>query len=147
MLINLKPRDERDASAPRDHPPAAAEARPTSTGITLYLQPVQDLTIEDRVSRTQYQFTLEDRRTPTSSAEWAPRLVERLRAAAAAARRRQRPAGRRVCRPYVDIDRDTAARLGVTPQTIDDALYNAFGQRHDLDHLHADRTSTAWCSR
>ena len=67
--------------------------RDASQGITLYMQPVQDLTIEDRVSRTQYQFTLENAESATSSRAWVPRLVERLRAAAAARRRRERPAG------------------------------------------------------
>jgi multidrug efflux pump len=96
-------------------------------GITLYLQPVQDLTVEDRVSRTQYQYSLEDPNV-TELNTWAPRMVERLRA---------RPELRDVASDQQDqgietsvrIDRSTASRLGITPQMIDDALYNAFGQR------------------
>jgi multidrug efflux pump len=96
-------------------------------GIALYMQPVQDLTIEDRVSRTQFQFTLES----TNAEElkrWTRTLVERLR---------QLPQLADVAsdlqdqglQAYVTIDRDTAGRLGVTPAAIDNALYNAFGQR------------------
>jgi multidrug efflux pump len=96
-------------------------------GITLYLQPVQDLTVEDRVSRTQYQYSLENP-SATLLGTWAPRLVERLRG-----RRElsdvasdQQDQG---LETSVRIDRSTASRLGITPQMIDDALYNAFGQR------------------
>ena len=91
------------------------------------MQPVQDLTVEDRVSRTQYQYSLEDADGRELSA-WAPQLVDALRARAGAARREQRPAGpgarhRAGHRPR------TASRLGVSPQTIDNTLYDAFGQR------------------
>ena len=97
------------------------------SGITLYLQPVQDLTVEDRVSRTQYQYSLENPSVDELNT-WAPRLVERLRAL---------PELRDVASDQQDqgletsirIDRSTASRLGITPQMIDDALYNAFGQR------------------
>ena len=89
------------------------------------MQPVQDLQIENRVSRTQYQYTLEDA-DEAEFAEWAPRLVE-LRAqpelATSPATSRRRPASSLV------IDRDKASRLGVLPQAIDDTLYDAFGQR------------------
>ena len=126
ILITLKPLDERRAGA-RDVIERLRPRLAQVPGITLYLQPVQDLTVEDRVSRTQYQYSLE---TP-SLAElntWAPRLVERLRG---------RPELRDVASDQQDqgletsvrIDRNTAARLGITPQMIDDALYNAFGQR------------------
>ena len=92
------------------------------------MQPVQDLTVEDRVSRTQYQYSLED---PDAAelAAWAPRFVEKLQPAAGAARRRERPAERGASRRRSIIDRATASRLGITPQAIDDALYDAFGQR------------------
>ena len=126
ILITLKPLDERRVGA-RDVIERLRPRLAQVPGITLYLQPVQDLTVEDRVSRTQYQYSLE---TP-SLAElntWAPRLVERLRG---------RPELRDVASDQQDqgletsvrIDRNTAARLGITPQMIDDALYNAFGQR------------------
>jgi multidrug efflux pump len=96
-------------------------------GISLYMQPVQDLTIDDRVSRTQYQMTLDDANAANLST-WVPRLVERLR---------QLPQLKDVAsdlqdqglQAYVEIDRATASRLGVTPAAIDNALYNAFGQR------------------
>jgi multidrug efflux pump len=126
MLITLKPLDERGVSA-RDVIERLRPRLAEVPGITLYLQAVQDLTVEDRVSRTQYQYSLES----PSVAElntWAPRMVERLRAL---------PGLRDVASDQQDqgletsvrIDRDTAARLGITPQMIDDALYNAFGQR------------------
>jgi multidrug efflux pump len=96
-------------------------------GITLYLQAVQDLTIETRVARTQYQFTLED---PAAAvlAEWTPKLLSRLQ---------QLPQLREVASDLQDqglqasihIDRDSAARLGITPAQIDNALYSAYGQR------------------
>ncbi|MEK7877836.1 MAG: efflux RND transporter permease subunit, partial [Pseudomonadota bacterium] len=96
-------------------------------GITLYMQPVQDLTIEDRVSRTQYQFSVEDA-NPAELSAWVPRLVERLRELpqlADVASDLQEEG----LQAYVDIDRATASRVGVTPGAIDNALYNAFGQR------------------
>jgi multidrug efflux pump len=96
-------------------------------GLQFYLQPVQDLTVEDRVSRTQYQLTLESA-DPALLEQWAPKLVERLR---------QQPELADVVddlqedglNTVVDIDRDAAARLGVSAAAIDDALYDAFGQR------------------
>src|SRR5258705_2319980 len=96
-------------------------------GITLYMQPVQDLTVEDRVSRTQYQYTLESADAKLLT-EWVPRLVEHLatlRELTDVASDLQ-DQGLQV---YVEIDRDTAGRLGITPAAIDTALYNAFGQR------------------
>ena len=96
-------------------------------GITLYLQPVQDLTIEDRVSRTQYQFTLEDPNAQELSL-WVGRLVARLKTAPALADVASdlQDQGLQL---YVDIDRANASRLGVTPAAIDNALYDAYGQR------------------
>ncbi len=126
MLINLKPIDQRDVSASdiirRLQPKIANLA-----GITLYMQPVQDLTIEDRISRTQYQFTLEASK-PEDLSIWVPKLVDHLS---------QLPQLADVAsdlqdqglQAYVLIDRDSAGRLGVTPAAIDNALYNAFGQR------------------
>jgi multidrug efflux pump len=127
MLINLKPLAGRSLRAPdvirRLQPELAAKV----PGITLYMQPVQDLTVEDRVSRTQYQYTLEAADAKLLS-EWVPKLVERLsrvREVSDVASDLQDQG----LQAYVDIDRDTAGRLGVTPAAIDTALYNAFGQR------------------
>ncbi len=126
VLINLKPLSERGASATeviRRLQPRLARVE----GITLYMQPVQDLTIEDRVSRTQYQLSVEDA-DPAELSEWVPRLVERLRELpqlADVASDLQNEG----LQAYVEIDRATASRLGVTPAAIDNALYNAFGQR------------------
>ncbi|WP_386415982.1 MdtB/MuxB family multidrug efflux RND transporter permease subunit [Stutzerimonas stutzeri] len=126
LLINLKPHGERDLTASQ----VIDRLRPALAkvpGIELYLQPVQDLSIEDRVSRTQFQFSLE---TPDSELlqEWTPRLVEALR---------ERPELTDVASDlqsnglqiYLDIDRDAAARLGIQVADITDALYDAFGQR------------------
>jgi multidrug efflux pump len=91
------------------------------------MQPVQDLTIEDRVSRTQFQFTLESADLNVLR-DWTTRVVERLRALPQLAdvASDQQDQG---LQAYVTIDRDTAGRLGVTPSAVDNALYNAFGQR------------------
>ena len=96
-------------------------------GITLYMQPVQDLTVDDRVSRTQYQYTLEDP-NPTELDEWVPKLVDKLRAAPQLAdvASDQQNAG---LRASLTLDRDTASRLGLTTSAIDNTLYDAFGQR------------------
>jgi multidrug efflux pump len=126
VLINLKPLDERKVSASqviRRLQPELARV----PGITLYMQPLQDLTIDDRVSRTQYQFTLEAS-DPKALSTWVPRMVERLAALPQLADVASdlQDQGLQV---FLTIDRDTAGRLGVTPAAIDNALYNAFGQR------------------
>jgi len=126
MLINLKPRGERSASATeiiRRLQPKLAQV----PGIALYMQPVQDLTIEDRVSRTQYQFTLQSADAAAVGAA-VVRLTDRLRTAPQLADVASdwQDGG---LAAYVDIDRATASRLGITPAAIDNALYNAFGQR------------------
>ena len=126
MLINLKPLAERRTHASDVIRRLQGELAKVP-GITLYMQPVQDLTVEDRVSRTQYQFTLESA-DPKLLSEWVPRLVERMRAL---------PELTDVVadlqdqglQAFVQIDRDSAGRLGITPAAIDTALYNAFGQR------------------
>jgi multidrug efflux pump len=126
IQINLRPLDERGLSASdiiRRLQPALAAV----DGITLFMQPVQDLTIDDRLSRTQYQYSIETADAAELRA-WAPRLVEKLRTL---------PALRDVAsdeqsgglQAALVIDRDTASRLGITPQMIDDTLYDAFGQR------------------
>ena len=126
MLINLKPLADRDASASQVIRRLQNKLADVE-GIRLYMQPAQDLTIEDRVSRTQYQFTVEDA-NPEELSALVPRLVDRLR---------QSPVLADVAsdlqddglQAYVDIDRATASRFGITPAIIDNALYNAFGQR------------------
>jgi multidrug efflux pump len=126
IQINLKPFADRNLSA-REVILRLQPALAAVDGITLYLQPVQDLTVEDRVSRTQYQYTLEDA-DPEELSKWAPKLVDALQAL---------PEVRDVGSDQQDkglasmmvIDRSTASRLGITPQLIVDTLYDAFGQR------------------
>jgi len=126
MLINLKPLEERKLGATQVMRRLQGELQGVQ-GITLYLQPVQDLTIEDRVSRTQYQYTLED---PDANelATWAARLTSRLKQLPELSdvANDQQTQG---LRTSLVVDRATASRLGITPQAIDDALYDAFGQR------------------
>ena len=126
MYINLKPLGERMAGAGEII--RRIEARVAEVdGITLHLQPVQDLAVEDRVSRTQFQYTLEDA-DPEELNRWAPKLLESLQV---------RPELRDVSSDQlnqglaslVEIDRNTASRMGITPQLITDTLYDAFGQR------------------
>ncbi|MBS1210867.1 MAG: multidrug transporter [Proteobacteria bacterium] len=126
MLINLKPLKDRSARAPAIAK-RLQEAVAKVPGIKLYLQPVQDLTIEDRVSRTQYQYTLQTN-DPAVLGEWMPKLTERLQ---------QLPQLAEVVSDYqdkglqtfIEIDRQAAARLNVTTAGIDNVLYSAFGQR------------------
>jgi multidrug efflux pump len=126
IQINLKPLDQRKISASdiiRRLQPELAKVE----GVMLFMQPVQDLTVEDRVSRTQYQYSLEDASADELNT-WAPKLVHQLQGL---------PELRDVASDQQDrglqaslvIDRDTASRLGITPQMIDDTLYDAFGQR------------------
>ncbi len=126
IQINLKPLDERKISASdiiRRLQPELARVE----GITLFMQPVQELTVEDRVSRTQYQYSLEDP-DPQELALWAPRLVEALqkRPELADVATDQQNRG---LKATLVFDRSTMSRLGITPQAVDDALYDAFGQR------------------
>jgi multidrug efflux pump len=126
FLINLKPHDERDATISQ----VIARLQPKLAqvnGIELFLQPVQDLTVEDRVSRTQYQYALEDPDAKELNT-WTQKLVQKLKTS---------PELRSLAidqqndglQEHVVIDRLTASRLGITPQMIDDTLYDAFGQR------------------
>ena len=125
VFVNLKPKSERAGLAEVMQRLQRGVAQ--VQGISLYMQPVQDLTIEDRVSRTQYQLTVEDA-NPDELAVSVHRLVDRLR---------QLPQLADVAsdlqdqglQAFLSIDRDTAGRLGITPGAIDTALYNAFGQR------------------
>jgi multidrug efflux pump len=126
VFINLKPHAQRPLTASgviERLKPRLAKLE----GIALYMQPVQDLTIEDRVSRTQYQFTLEDANADELS-EWTHKLVEKLGTLAQLTDVTSDLQDQGL-QAYVNIDRDTAARLGVTTAAIDNALYNAFGQR------------------
>lgn len=126
VLINLKPHENRDVTASQ----VIDRLKPNIAkleGITLYMQPVQDLTIEDRVSRTQYQFSLEDS-NPEELSIWTNKLVDKLSTLPQLADVVSDLQDQGL-QAYLNIDRDTAARLGVTPAAIDNALYNAFGQR------------------
>jgi len=126
ILINLKPLGERRVSSNdiilRLQPELAKVQ-----GITLYMQSVQDLTVDPRVSRTQFHYTLEDPDINELN-NFAPRLVETLRTypELSDVTSDQQDQGLRV---MVTIDRSTASRMGITPQLIDDTLYDAFGQR------------------
>ena len=126
MLISLKPLAERDASASEVIRRLGPELQKVA-GITLYMQPVQDLSIEDRVSRTQYQFSLQ---SPDSAAlgEWVPKLIERLQALPQLADVASDLQDKGL-QAWVEIDRSAASRLGVSTAAIDNALYNAYGQR------------------
>jgi multidrug efflux pump len=126
ILINLKPLDERKIDASdviRRLQPELARV----PGITLFMQPVQDITVEDRVSRTQFQYTLED---PNAAElyEFAPRMVERLKESPLLhdVASDQEVGG--LCTQLV-FDRSTAYRFGISPSTIDQTLYDAYGQR------------------
>ncbi len=126
MLINLKPlavRGVRAVDVIRRLQPELAKV----PGITLYMQPVQDLTVEDRVSRTQYQYTLQAVDSALLDA-WVPKMMERLAALPELADIAS-DLQTQGLQAYVDVDRDSAGRLGVTPAAVDTALYNAFGQR------------------
>jgi multidrug efflux pump len=126
LLINLKPHDVRSASVTKivGRINEAAAAVP---GISLYMQPVQDLTIDDAVSRTQYQFSMEDA-NPDELATWAPRLVDKLNSMPQFSQVSSDISAYGLM-AFIDIDRDTAGRFGITPATIDNALYDSFGQR------------------
>ncbi|MGO9211732.1 MAG: efflux RND transporter permease subunit [Terriglobales bacterium] len=126
ILINLKPLNERKISASdviRRLQPQLAQI----SGVTLFMQPVQDITVEDRVSRTQFQYTLEDPNVDELDA-FAPQMLAKLQ---------QQPELRDVTsdqqalglRAKLVFDRDTASRLGITPAAIDQTLYDSYGQR------------------
>jgi multidrug efflux pump len=126
MLINLKPKAERDADAGAVIRRLQAKLDKLSN-ITTYMQPVQDLTIEDRVSRTQYQYSLEDA-NPDELALWVPRLVARLRSLPQLVDVASDTQDQGL-QAYIDIDRTSAGRVGITVAAVDNALYDAFGQR------------------
>ncbi|HLN48560.1 MAG TPA: MdtB/MuxB family multidrug efflux RND transporter permease subunit [Steroidobacteraceae bacterium] len=126
FLINLKPRKQRDANV-ADVIRRLRSETASIPGIMLYMQPVQDLTLDTTVSRTQYQFTLESADAAALSS-WTPKLVSALRQQSELADvvSNQEDNG---LAAYVTIDRDSAARLGISVGTVDNALYDAFGQR------------------
>ncbi|MDE7064392.1 MAG: efflux RND transporter permease subunit, partial [Desulfovibrionaceae bacterium] len=127
LTITLKPLSERDERAPAIAKRLMEKTAAALPGMELYLQPVQDLTIEDRVSRTQYQFTVEAL-TQEELQEWLPRLVSALsmQPELADVAHDLQDKGRQA---HVVIDRDTAGRMGVSVAAIDTALYDALGQR------------------
>jgi multidrug efflux pump len=124
--INLKPLADRHMSATE----VIRRLRPKVSqvfGVQLYMQPVQDLTVEDRVSRTQYQYTLEDADQDELEA-WTQKFLEGLRKLPEIedVASDQQPNGNALS---VTLDRVTASRMGINPQTVDNTLYDAFGQR------------------
>jgi multidrug efflux pump len=126
FLINLKPRADRSITV-TDAIRRLRDETANVSGIQVYMQPVQDLTLDNTISRTQYQFTLESADSAALST-WTPKLVSALS---------QLPQLSDVVSnqednglaAYVTIDRDSAARLGISVGTVDNALYDAFGQR------------------
>ncbi len=126
FLINLKPRASRTANVADIIRRLRSETSDVA-GVTLYMQPVQDLTLDNTVSRTQYQFTMESA-DPVALSTWTPKLITALRQLPELADvvSNQEDNG---LAAYVTIDRDSAARLGISVGTVDNALYDAFGQR------------------
>ncbi|HET8891230.1 MAG TPA: multidrug efflux RND transporter permease subunit [Candidatus Angelobacter sp.] len=126
IQINLKPHEDRDVTASDVIRRLQPELRKVE-GITLYMQPVQDLTVEDRVSRTQFQYSLEDADASELN-DWSKRILDKLRTLPELldVASDQQNGG---LKADLVIDRDTAARFGILPQAIDDTLYDAFGQR------------------
>jgi multidrug efflux pump len=126
MSINLKPLDKRNMNA-SDVIRRLQTKLQDVEGIQLFMQPVQNITVDDRVSRTQYQFTLEDP-DPAELSDWTGRFVSRLRELPDLedVATDEQPGGLAVS---LVIDRPTASRLGIAPTTIDNTLYDAFGQR------------------
>ncbi len=126
MSINLKPLDVRKISA-SDVILRLQKSLKQVSGITLYMQPVQDITVDDRVSRTQFQYTLED---PDQNEldEWTNKFVTKLKTLPQLAdvATDQETGARAVS---LIIDRVTASRLGIAPATVDNTLYDAYGQR------------------
>jgi multidrug efflux pump len=126
IQINLKPLNIRQVGVSEIMQRLQTKLAAVS-GIMLYMQPVQDLTVDDRVSRTQYQYTLEDPNAAELNT-WAPQLLAKLRALPQLSdvASDQQDSG---LRASLNLDRDTASRLGLTTTTIDNTLYDSFGQR------------------
>jgi multidrug efflux pump len=126
FLINLKPKDERKLSV-SDLVRRLQQETAKVPGVSLYMQPVQDLSIDTTVSRTQYQFVVRSA-DPDELAAWVPKIVDKLTALPQFEDVATDLAAHGLA-AYLNIDRATAARFGVTMATIDNALYDAFGQR------------------
>ncbi|MBE0115234.1 multidrug transporter subunit MdtC, partial [Klebsiella michiganensis] len=126
LQINLKPLDERDD---RVQTVIARLQNAVSgiPGVELYLQPTQDLTIDTTVSRTQYQFTLQANSLDALS-NWVPQLLARLQALPQLSDVSSDWQDKGLA-AYINVDRDSASRLGISMADVDNALYNAFGQR------------------
>jgi multidrug efflux pump len=126
LLINLKPVDDRSGYV-SDIIRRIEDETANVPGVTLYMQPVQDLTIDAAISPTQYRFVLQNA-DPAQFEQWVPVLLEHLQAIPELADVNSdlQPNG---LAAYIEIDRSTAARFGITPATVDNALYDAFGQR------------------
>jgi multidrug efflux pump len=126
LSINLKPLENRNLNA-SDVIRRLQTKLNDVQGIQLFMQPVQNITVDDRVSRTQYQYTLEDP-DPNELSEWTKKFVDRLKQLPELedVATDQQPGGLAVS---LVIDRATASRLGIAPTTIDNTLYDAFGQR------------------
>lgn len=126
FLINLKPKSERSLSAAEIIPRLSREVADIP-GISLYMQPVQDLTLDTMVSPTQYQLVLEDPNEDDFNI-YVPRLMAKLKSLKdlSGVASSLQAEGNSV---YIDINRANAARFGITPATVDNALYDAFGQR------------------
>lgn len=127
LQITLKPLDERNASAMEIIRRLQTKLATAVTGIKLYMQPIQDITVDDRVTRSQYQYSISSPNIDAVS-QWTNLLVNRLNSMPQLAdvANDQQNAG---LATIINIDRDTASRLGITAQNVDDALYDAFGQR------------------
>ena len=123
MLINLK-KDRGNQQATMDR---LRERVRQVAGVTLYLQPTQDLTIDAETGPTQYRVSLEGVDSATITL-WMGKLIDRLRESEQV-RNVSSDAGAQGLAAYIDVNRDTASRLGVTASSVDDALYSAFGQR------------------
>ncbi|HXW91644.1 MAG TPA: efflux RND transporter permease subunit [Terriglobales bacterium] len=126
MAINLKPIEQRDLTA-SDVIRRLEEKLADVHGIRLYMQPVQDITVDDRVTRTQYQYTLEDPDINELNT-WAAKFVEELKQVPSLedVATDQQTRGQAIS---LDVDRVTASRLGIAPATVDNTLYDAYGQR------------------
>ena len=127
IQINLRPIDERNYVSASDIITRLEPKLNQVDGITLYMQPVQDLTVEDRVSRTEFQYSMEDV-DAKELAQWTSRMISKMKTLPEltdVASDQQNDG----LETTLVIDRDTASRLGLLPQTIDDTLYDAFGQR------------------